>query len=277
MGIKRIFLTSRPIMWSWLVLAYLVGVGNFSHFTWVSWAELILFTFPLNFYLYGLNDCYDMESDRMNARKGGAQGIAPDDREIRALRRIVWIPPVLFLGVAAFGGSLEHFLLSLLFVALCFTYSHPAVRAKGIPILDCLNSGAGYCLPGFIAYSLHASLLTLPPIVYLIVVPYMGIHAVTTLIDEKVDRAAGMTTIGVAFGKRGTVLFSLLTFAAGLVVFRAVPILASVLIVSLMNGIVFLFSNDERDDALMRFAAPAVLISFVMVTLVYFIVRANVA
>jgi len=264
-------------MWPWLALMYLVGVGSFSHFTWISATELLLFTFPLNLYLYGLNDLYDTESDRLSDRKGGAQGIAPNDGELAALRKFVWVSPVLLLVVAALSGNVVHFALAFAFVLLCFTYSHPSVRAKGIPVLDCLNSAAGYCIPGLIAYSLHAPLSALPPAVFFIVLAYMGIHAMTTIIDEDADRRAGTRTIGVVFGKRGTIIFALCMFAASLVVFRNSVLLASIFFVSVLHGFVFLAVDNKHDDKLFRFAAPAVLISFMMVAMVYFIIQANVA
>ena len=58
---KQMFLASRPMMWPWTALMYLVGVGSFSYFSPLAIVEFLLFTFPLNFYLYGLDDIYDTE------------------------------------------------------------------------------------------------------------------------------------------------------------------------------------------------------------------------
>jgi len=253
---------------------YLVGVGSFSHFSMLSVIELFFFTFPLNFFLYGLNDVYDAKSDRINTRKEEAQGIVPEDEEIKFLKKVVYIPPVIFLAITLFSHNLEHVLLSIVFCVLSFTYSHRSTRFKEIPVLDCFNSGAIYCVPALIAYSLQASILTLPATIFLIIIPMMGIHATTTLADEKVDAAAGMATIGVVFKKTGTILFSILMFVITVIAFRHSILLVSASMVSILLEIILLFSRN-KDDVQFRFAIGAVLVSFGMLSLIYYILAAN--
>lgn len=253
---------------------YLVGVGNFSHLSPLAIVELILFTFPLNFYLYGLNDMYDGKSDRINDRKKGAQGIVARDTEILFLKSTVWVPPAAFIVAAFSSGNGMHVALAGLFLVLSFTYSHPWTRIKEIPVLDCLNSAAIYTIPGLIAYSLHAPLSILSPAVFFIVLPYMGVHAMTTLVDEDVDRKAGMTTIGVAFGKRATTLFAIILFAIGAYALREYVVLLSVLLISIFLEIVFLVSHGS-DEKYFRFAIGAVLLAFEMVSMVSLVLQMN--
>lgn len=274
MNLKRIILASRPIMWLWTILMYLVGIGSFSNLSLLSAVEIILFTFPLNFFIYGFNDIYDAKSDRINDRKEGAQGIVAEDKEIDFLKKFIWIPPLLFFIVTLFSKNLEHILLSLVFTILVLTYSHKITRFKEIPILDCFTSGAIYCIPGLIAYSLHASIFTMPISLFFIILPYMGVHAVTTLMDDKVDALAGMTTIGVVFKKTGTILFSMLMFSIALILFRTNIFLVSVFFVSILLQVIFLFA-DRKSDAYFRFSIAATLVSFGMVSLTYHILVAN--
>lgn len=261
-------------MWPWTALMYLVGTGKFSNFTFLSFTELLLFTFPLNFYLYGLNDIYDVKSDRINERKDGAQGIVVQDSEIDLLKQLVWIPPAFFFLVSLFSQNIEHILLAFGFILLSFTYSYRKIRFKEIPVLDCFNSAAIYLIPGLIAYSLRASITTLPLELFLLILPYAGVHAVTTLVDEVVDRRAGMITIGVVFGKRGTLLFSLLTFFAALYIFRDSSFFVSLLTVSIFLQAVTLFAG-KKDDERFRFALGSVVLSFGMFALLYFVLQAN--
>lgn len=261
-------------MWPWTALMYLVGIGNFSNFSVISVIELILFTFPLNFYLYGLNDVYDETSDRINDRKSAAQGIVVRESEIAFIKRYVWVAPAFFFVVAFFSQNIEHIILSTLFILLSFLYSHKTTRFKEIPIVDCFTSAAIYCVPGLIAYSLTSSIFTLPPQIFLILLPYAGVHALTTLADREADRATRMKTIAVAFGKYGTVAFSLIMFITAFIAFRQLHILASVFLVSILLQIMYLFI-DEKESRYFDFALGAILVSFGMVSILYFILQAN--
>jgi 4-hydroxybenzoate polyprenyltransferase len=261
-------------MWLWTALMFLVGIGDFSNFSIISVLELILFTFPLNFYLYGFNDIYDWKSDRINDRKKGLQGIAPSDSELKWLRKMVWFSPIIFIIIALFSRNIEHILLSMLFVLLCFTYSYNKIRIKEIPILDTINSAAIYTIPGLIAYSLHASIFTLPFYIFLLILPYMGMHAVTTLVDIEVDKRAGMKTVGTVFGAKGAVAYSIILFVIALLFWLRNPVVTSVFIISIFIQLSYLFSSE--DNKTLRFAGAAVLISFAMSLMFYFILVTNI-
>lgn len=275
MRLQRMLLASRPMMWPWTSLMYLVGLGSFSHFSVLSLTEFFLFTFPLNFYLYGLNDVYDTQSDRFNERKNNAQGIISDDTEVAFLKKMIWIPAAVFLLVAFLSKNLAHILLSCAFIMLSFIYSHKWTRIKEIPILDCLNSAAIYTIPGLIAYSLYAPLSSLSPAFFFLLLPYMGVHAMTTLVDEEADRKAGMTTIGVAFGKQATTLFTVLLFAVGAYVLREYTFLLSIFLISIFLEIFFLISKGN-DEKYFRFAIGAVLLSFGMASMLYSLISAQI-
>lgn len=274
MTLKRIILTSRPMMWPWLVLIYLVGVGNLSNFSALGVTEILFFTFPLNFYLYGFNDIYDVKTDRINARKRDTQGLVPEDREVAFLKKTVWIPVVLFIIISLFSRSLEHIILCLAFVILSFTYSYKGTRFKEIVILDCLNSATIYLMPGLIAYSLRASIFTLPWQVYSLVSIYAGIHAITTLIDVEPDKKAGMKTTGTVLGKKGVVTFCLIMVIASLLIFWNILILKSIFVVSAFMLFVYLV-GDTNNEPYLPFAYSGILICFAMATMVYFILLAN--
>lgn len=102
----------------------------------------------------------------------------------------------------------------------------------------------------------------------------MGVHAVTTLLDEEVDAKAGMSTIGVVFGKNGTTIFALAIFALALFIFRHSILLVSVLTVTILLQFFYLFSK-KQDEKYFRFASGTVVVSFGLISLVYFILQAN--
>jgi lycopene elongase/hydratase (dihydrobisanhydrobacterioruberin-forming) len=273
MDLKRVILTSRPAMWAWPALIFLVGIGDFSNLSTLAVIELALFTFPLNYYLYGVNDLYDSESDRLNPRKDGVQGIVPSDSEMSFLKKTTWIAPAIFLLVALVTRNPEHIGFSVFFIFLCFAYSHRLIRLKEIPLIDSLTSALIYCLPGIIAYSLHAPVSSFPLEALLILLPYMGIHSLTTLLDEDEDAKVGMTTIGVVFGRNGTAIFSLLAFAICAAFLRDKLIIMSAALVTMMFHIIFLFA--KKQDKIYRFGLSVVSSAFLLLCQVYYIFLFN--
>jgi 4-hydroxybenzoate polyprenyltransferase len=173
----------------------------------------LLFLFPLNLFLYGLNDITDVASDRRNPERGGARGAKLGRNEARELHAYIWWPPMVFLVVSALSGNLAHLGLAALWIGLSWAYSHPKVRCKEIPIVDTFVSAMIYLSPALIAYTLTRSLPSFPREYYALVFPVAGIHAITTLVDRPYDKGAKMTTTGVALGPIGTTLFAAVMFA----------------------------------------------------------------
>lgn len=262
-------------MWLWTALPFVVGMVSFQNFNVIAWIELVLFTFPLNFLLYGINDAYDYKSDRMNNRKDGKlQGTVPTDKEIERIKKLAWVPAVTFILVSLFTLNPQHILFSLVWVVLCFTYSHSFFRFKDKIVLDTLNSALIYTLPGLVAFTLHSSLSEFPTILLFIVSPFMGIHAVTTLLDYDVDKKAGMTTIGVVWGHKRTIIYSLFLYVVALLFLWKLTMLASVLLVSIFLHVSALFADHRRNPELL-FGFSASLVVLGMTTMVYYVLVFN--
>ena len=157
MNFKRMLLISRPLFWIITGASYLFGLRNLTNFSYLTILEFLFFLFPLNFYVYGINDLYDLKSDRKNPRKGGAQGALLKNSELPDLKRWLFVFPILFLMIASLSLNIEHILLSTCFIFLGFAYSHRSLRFKDIPIIDSFTSSIGYALPALIAFSLNKS------------------------------------------------------------------------------------------------------------------------
>ena len=75
MKLKRILKISRPRFWIYELGPYIVGVvaaAQSDHFVWLFPAVIIFFIFfayPANIYIYGINDIYDYETDKLNPKK----------------------------------------------------------------------------------------------------------------------------------------------------------------------------------------------------------------
>src|SRR5215467_7835625 len=61
----------RPGLWTTTALFYLMPLGHSIDFSSTKfWVGLTYILVPLGFVLYGVNDIFDVETDRLNPRKG---------------------------------------------------------------------------------------------------------------------------------------------------------------------------------------------------------------
>jgi 4-hydroxybenzoate polyprenyltransferase len=205
---------SRPIVWPVLPLVYALGMQA-GHVTLnaVAIAQLVLLTFPMNLIGCGLNDLYDIESDRRSPRRRAIWGavIRPEDRAF------VWEACIAMMPVVIFGGCIsrnwDNFVTTVSLVLVAWLYSVPPVRLKERPPLDSLANGVGYfLLPFAIGYSLGADIRTIPTRYYFLTLCVCGVHALASAVDYEADRAAGHRTIAVVAGRRGAAAIAFTAF-----------------------------------------------------------------
>jgi 4-hydroxybenzoate polyprenyltransferase len=137
--LSRLFRLSRPRFWMYVfgpfVVGALVGAENprvYLSSTTLLWAAFFLF--PANLLIYGVNDVFDYETDRLNAKKRGYEDLVPpDERRQIALATLGFCAPWLFLlpflprnCLWALGG----------FLFFSIFYSAPPIRAKSKPFVD---------------------------------------------------------------------------------------------------------------------------------------------
>ncbi len=223
-------------------------------------AMTLALTLPMCLNGYGLNDVYDLESDRLNPRKKVRIETATD-------RRVVLIG-------AHLGGALV-ILVSLLSLhamtigfALClvvvsYLYSAPPVRLRQRPPFDSLVNGLGYfLLPVLIGWTLSKPLSFLPRDVYLVAIGMAAIHAFCSIMDYTPDKQAGHRTFAVAFGKRPTALVSTLVMSG---IFYLLPFWYPGLCAAI--SLVILFNPNERWA---KIGAWIIFIGFIAAIITYF-------
>lgn len=204
---------SRPVLWPVLPLVYALGLQAAQTVpSAVAIAQMLLLTFPMNLIGCGLNDLYDVESDRRSPRRRAIWGavIRPDDRTI------VWEACIAMMPVVIFGGCVsrnwDNFVTTVSLVLVAWLYSVPPTRLKERPPLDSLTNGVGYfLLPFAMGYSLGADIRTIPTRYYFLTLCVCGVHALASAVDYEADRAAGHRTIAVVAGRR---VAAALAFAA---------------------------------------------------------------
>ncbi len=261
-------------MWSWIAVGYLAGLGNLSNLSSTAVVEFLFFLLPLNFFLYGINDIYDRKSDLLNPRKGDSDGAILAEEEVPQVKVKAYLFALALIIVAVSSFNIEHIALSLLWIALCIAYSHPQIRFKEIPFLDTICSASIYLLPILIAFTLRHSLPEVNISYFILAVPFLGIHAITSLADADADKAAGMKTTGIFLGERLTILFSFLTLLVPLYVFRANQFLATILLVNILWLIMFSLLPEAKRNSLVVSLSLIQITSFIII-LIHFILGAN--
>ena len=215
--------TSRPIMWPIPVLLFFIGM-KLAHapLTPESLVLLMFLLFPANLFIYGINDIYDYESDKINPRKKGIVGRALHPRFQPLVFRISFLFAGLFLAASFVLGLARGNLTSFFGVALVlisgFVYSAPPIRLKTRPFLDSIANVAIYYFgPLFIGWGQMSTLTALSPKAYILGIFVFGFHAFTTVFDYSVDKASGDRTSAVLLGKRVTALVAATAFIMPLI------------------------------------------------------------
>ncbi|OPX59194.1 MAG: prenyltransferase [Methanomassiliicoccales archaeon PtaB.Bin134] len=196
------------------VVGYALGAPELEAFFALDYYVYLLYFFlPANIFIYGVNDYWDEDTDKLNKKK--------DDRELRVTdrdkRRLIWILWAT-VGVSAvlmvFQDNVER-ILFLIFLSLSYFYSAKPLRFKAVPILD-FSSNMLYIMPGIFAYYLAGG--QVPPLL-LVLAGYFHIAAMH-LFSAVRDKKAGIRTTAVVLGERR----SLMLVAAFWTVFSALVI-----------------------------------------------------
>ena len=200
---------SRPRFWLYVLGPYLVGLaaGASSRTDFLSVPVIvyaIYFLFPANLLIYGVNDIFDFETDKLNPKKQDYETlVGPAER--RELVNAILVFNFLFIIATFFLNTIALFTM-FGFLLLSIFYSAPPIRAKAIPIVDSIFNVL-YVFPGIFGYALIAG--EFPP--YLAVISAflwtMAMHAYSAIPDIRADREAGLETIATFLGKNGTIFF----------------------------------------------------------------------
>lgn len=206
-ALSKIFWVSRPI--SWLNTAFPFAVGYLIANELKIDPFLIISTFyflwPYNLLMYGVNDVFDYESDILNPRKGGIEGM----KEERASHPLIMKATIIFnLPFLAFlflnGNLLSNIILSLLIFDV-IAYSIKGLRFKEKPIIDSISSSIHFVGP--LIYGLSLTDNPQFPLVFLLAFFLWGMasHALGAIQDILPDRQAKLSSVATILGARRTI------------------------------------------------------------------------
>ncbi len=244
---------SRPRFWLYLAGPFLIGLAaSGSAFTAAGdarvWIFLAYFLLPANLLVYGINDIFDYESDKLNPKKQGYEDLLTPDKQSQLWKILVLLHTPFLLAVMFFDLP-ESALWSLAgFVFFGVFYSAPPIRAKTKPLLDSAFNVL-YIFPGLFAFYLSGGLGFHPAVVLAATFWVMAMHAFSALPDILADRQAGMHTVATFLGKNLTLLFCALCYlGAGALAFANLGTLALVISIgyALLMAVAFQAKENTR-------------------------------
>src|SRR5215468_3633107 len=94
---------SRPILWPILPLVYYLGLhAAGAPLSPAAYGQMLLLTFPMNLIGCGLNDAYDVESDRRSSRRRAVWGADIREQDRQRLLRVCYLTiPLVIAGSLA--------------------------------------------------------------------------------------------------------------------------------------------------------------------------------
>jgi 4-hydroxybenzoate polyprenyltransferase len=210
------FWVSRPLLYPLLPLLFLLGVqaggGVVADFGWLDVLFVWALTWPLSMIIYGINDIYDYDTDRLDATRTRLDGAALTPGRQGAVWRGVAVASLVRwwrLVRLSYGWYGVGFAVTAIIVSVC--YSVPPLRIKGRAPFDVLYSGFVHvCGMYSLGYWLVRP-MTWPPLdIYILALAAVALHALGALRDYTADKASGNQTIAVRFGPRRTALLVML-------------------------------------------------------------------
>ncbi|HEY5846181.1 MAG TPA: prenyltransferase [Microlunatus sp.] len=211
---RHLLRVSRPRFWMYLLGPYMVALAATSLRPPIEvWLLGLYLTLPANLLIYGVNDLFDVDTDRLNPKKRDYENLLVPAKR-RGLITAILLLNLPFLALVPFLPHAWPWLL--LFVVTGLGYSMPPLRAKGRPVVDAAFNIL-YVAPGIAAYATLSG--GQPPLAVLVAALLwcMAMHAYSAVPDISADRAAHVPTIATYFGQNRTLVLCGIAYAVAAV------------------------------------------------------------
>lgn len=217
--LRKLFWVSRPISWPNTSYPFFVGF-LLTSFMWPSGQALmtlivgtLYFIGPYNLLMYGINDIFDYESDILNPRKGGVEGMRESRKFHPTIFKAVIITNVPFLAYLVLTSNWQASGILLLVVFSAVAYSAKGLRFKEVPFLDSITSSFHFVGPLLVALALTGQYETALPWVVAFFLWGMASHAYGAIQDIIPDRAGNLHSIATVLGARATMWLSTMLYS----------------------------------------------------------------
>ena len=217
--LKFILRVSRPRFWIYVFGPYIVGLaaGIASRDELLRLDALVFsiyFLLPANLLIYGINDIFDWETDRLNPKKSEYETLVRPESHRRLA---IWIIALNLPFVVAALFLAPQALLSLAgFIFFSVFYSATPIRAKTVPFIDSLFNIL-YVFPAGFAYQMLTGTFLPLEIFAAAGLWTMAMHAYSAIPDIKADEEAGISTIATEMGPNWTHGFCMACYFLGMI------------------------------------------------------------
>ncbi len=257
--LKKLFWVSRPISWpntSYpFFIGYLLAVG-----VWPTEQALVTlivgtlyFIGPYNLLMYGVNDVFDYESDILNPRKGGVEGMRESRKFHPTILKAVVVTNVPFVAYLLLTSNWQASLVLLLVVFAAVAYSVKGLRFKEVPFLDSITSSLHFVGPLLFALALAGFPEAAWPWVVAFFFWGMASHAYGAVQDIIPDRAGKLHSIATVLGARATIWFATILYVcAAILALVQGPTYWPIAVAGLsyvLNCVPFLFVTDTTSGS----------------------------
>lgn len=263
MKIKRLLKISRPRFWIYEIGPYIVGVSAAAGFATEPWLLIptliffLFFTYPANIYIYGINDIFDYETDKLNPKKVQYESLVMPDEWPKLWRNIIlFCLPFLIYGF--FVLKIEALIAFLAFFFFAGFYSASPIRAKARPFLDSIFSAGHYIATAVFSYLMISNFLNqqiswtnLSICTFAGMFWAIAMHAYSAVPDIQADRDAKLETIATKLEKNKTIILCAVLYAlSGILAFQFLGIIS--IILSAVYVIFMLKSLKTTDEELFK-------------------------
>lgn len=249
---------SRPRFWLYILGPFLIGLAAAAEnrvelLTLKNLIFGLYFLFPANLLIYGVNDIFDYETDKLNQKKQDYELLVQPKSHNRLLLYILlfnlpFIIAVFFLAIDTIG-ALTGFLFFSIF------YSAPPIRAKTKPFLDSIFNIL-YVFPGIFAFYLISGKFPSVLVIFAAGLWTFAMHAYSAIPDIEADRRAELQTVATKIGADATLLLCLFLYlSSAFLVYQYLGFLSILLAFTygLMILLSFWFKKEEKIFTVYKF------------------------
>lgn len=243
-NLQRLLKISRPKFWHYLAGPFLLASipvlkNDLSQFPLLLAGLIWLLIFG-NFFVYGINDLNDHDTDILNEKKNGKDEILLQETETKKIKLgliLAFVSGTFFLFTSQLSAISWLF-----FLFFSWQYSAYPIRAKSKPFIDGIFNIL-YLLPAQIAFGIQGEILPL----YIIIAGTlwcMAMHAFSAIPDIEPDKNAALKTTATLLGWRNTLIYC---FTCYTIIFFILPDkLLQILLIPYLIIVAILFFKKEK-------------------------------
>ncbi len=223
MNLSRVIRISRPRFWIYELWPYMIGILA----ALLSWYEpkadvdfviigmmAFYFLIPANIWIYGINDIYDYETDKLNPKKlQWYEALVTPDEQKSLWKRIIRTT-VPFIVLTILNTSFPVLLSFVWFLFFSWQYSAYPIRAKAKPIIDMIFSAGHYVMTAVFAWTLIAPISEINwRYVVAGVCWCMAMHLYSAIPDIQADADAWLSTTAMLTWEHGGLVLCMIFYA----------------------------------------------------------------